>query len=279
MNTSTRIFIASVLSRAVVLFRNSIGLKNSDIFLRNGIFWDLDLSQGIDFSVFLFGAFEPETVASYSSQITKGNTVLDIGANIGAHSLKLAELVGETGRVLCYEPTDYAFGKLQRNFKLNPSLQSRATCIQAFLGDGNNACRPDSIPSSWSLVGQANDKLHPIHFGTYNSLDKARETTIGESMIENGVKKVDFVKLDVDGFELPILRGAEEILNKDRPCILMEFAPYIYEEHGYTLHELAEFLQRLGYECRDLKGRKIGNREINAIPTRGSINVLMAPIL
>ena len=278
MNTSTRIFIASVLSRVVILFRKSIGLKNSGVFLRDGIFWDLDLSQGIDFSIFLFGAFEPETVASYSSQITKGNTVLDIGANIGAHSLKLAELVGADGRVVCYEPTDYAFGKLTRNFELNPELRSRATCVQAFLGDGRPGIRPGSIPSSWSLSGQSEDKLHPVHLGTYNSLDKAQESTLVDSLKEQGVHKVDFIKLDVDGFELPILRGAEAMLRRDRPPILMEFAPYIYEEHGYTLQDLSRFLLELGYECRDIKGRKIGNLEINAIPTRGGINVLMVPI-
>jgi FkbM family methyltransferase len=277
MNTKTKILLAAIVARLIISGRKVVGLPQKGVFQRGGINWHLDLCQGIDFSIFLFGAFEPDTVASYSNRITKGDTVLDIGANIGAHSLKMAELVGETGRVLCYEPTDYAFGKLQRNFELNPSLQSRATCIQAFLGDGIKSSRPDSIPSSWSLLGQVDDKIHPVHLGSYNSLESARETTIVESLNENGVKKVDFVKLDVDGFELPILHGAEAMLKKDQPRILMEFSPYIYEEHGYTLCELVGFLQRLGYECRNLKGRKIGSPEINAIPTRGSINVLMEP--
>jgi FkbM family methyltransferase len=279
MNTKNKILLASTVSRLIILGRKTLGLPQKGVFQRGGLNWQLDLCQGIDFSIFLLGVFEPETVTCYSRQVAKGNTVLDIGANIGAHSLKLAELVGETGRVLCYEPTDYAFGKLQRNFELNPALQSRATCVQAFLGDGKKGGRPDAIPSSWPLSAQTNDKTHPVHLGTYNSLEKARETTIVESLNENGVKKVDFIKLDVDGFEMPILRGAEAMLKKDQPPILMEFAPYIYEEHGYTLQELTGFLKALGYECRDLKGRKIGDAEMNAIPRRGSINVLMVPVL
>lgn len=277
MNTENKIALASLVARLIILARKTVGLSHKGVFRRGGIRWNLDLCQGIDFSIFLLGVFEPETVASYSSQIAKGKTVLDIGANVGAHSLKLAELVGETGQVVCYEPTDYAFAKLRRNFELNPSLQSRATCVQAFLGDGGPNRRPDSIPSSWSLSGQTEDKLHPVHFGTYNSLDKANETTLVDSLKENGVQKVDFIKLDVDGFELPILRGAEAMLRRDRPPILMEFAPYIYEEHGYTLQDLSGFLLGLGYECRDLKGRKIGNPEIKSIPARGSVNVLMVP--
>ena len=267
------------MSRLTILGRKALGLPQNAVFQRGGINWQLDLSQGIDFSIFLLGVFEPETVSCYSKQILEGHTVVDIGANIGAHSLKLAELVGKTGRVLCYEPTDYAFGKLRRNFELNPALQSRATCVQAFLGDGKNGGRPVVIPSAWPLMAQTNGKTHPIHLGTYNSLEKARETTIVESLNENGVKKIDFVKLDVDGFELPILHGAEAMLKKDKPPILMELAPYIYEEHGYTLQELTGFLEALGYECRDLKGRKIGDAQMNSIPRRGSINVLMVSVL
>lgn len=277
MNTENKIALASLVARLVIFVRKVVGLPPKGVFQHGGLQWELDLCQGIDFSIFLLGSFEPETVASYSSQIAKGNTVLDIGANIGAHSLKLAELVGEAGRVICYEPTDYAFAKLKRNFELNPKLQSRATCVQAFLGDGNQASRPAAIPSSWSLSGQTTGKLHPVHLGTYNSLHQARETTVVDSLKEHGIHKVDFIKLDVDGFELPILRGAEEVLRRDRPRILMEFAPYIYEEHGYTLPDLAEFLIGLGYECRNLAGRKIGNLEMESIPARGGINVLMVP--
>lgn len=73
------------MSRLVILARKAFRLPQRGLFQRGGIYWDLDLCQGIDFSIFLLGVFEPETVASYSSQLTEGNTVLDIGANIGAH--------------------------------------------------------------------------------------------------------------------------------------------------------------------------------------------------
>lgn len=277
MNTRSKIALASALAWLVSKGRKAAGLPNNGIFQREGIQWELDLCQGIDFSIFLLGAFEPETAACYTREVVRGNTVLDIGANIGAHSLKLAKLVGAEGRVICYEPTDYAFGKLQRNFELNPTLRSRATCLQAFLGDKDAGVRPDAIPSSWSLARQSKDKVHPVHCGTYNSLERAKTTTVVESLKECSVGKVDFIKLDVDGFELPVLRGAESMLKRDRPRILMEFAPYIYLEHGYTLQDLAGFLKGLGYECRDLRGRHLRNFGVSAISARGSINVLMVP--
>lgn len=277
MNTESKIALASVLASLVVWLRRAAGLPENGIFQRGGIQWELDLRQGIDFSIFLLRSFEPETAACYTREVAKGSTVLDIGANIGAHSLKLAKLVGAAGRVICYEPTDYAFGRLRRNFELNPTLRSRATCLQAFLGDKDAGVRPDAIPSSWSLARQTMDRVHPVHCGTYNSLEKAKTTTVVESLMECGVEKVDFIKLDVDGFELPVLRGAELMLKRDRPRILMEFAPYIYPEHGYTLQDLTRFLKGLGYECRDLKGRRLRNFETGAISARGSVNVLMVP--
>jgi FkbM family methyltransferase len=277
MNTESKIALASVLASLVVWLRRAVGLPENGVFQRGGIQWELDLSQGIDFSIFLLRSFEPETAACYTREVAKGSTVLDIGANIGAHSLKLAKLVGAAGRVICYEPTDYAFGKLRRNFELNPTLRLRATCLQAFLADKDAGVRPDTIPSSWSLAKQTMDKVHPVHCGTYNSLEKAKTTTVVESLKECGVEKVDFIKLDVDGFELPVLRGAESMLKRDRPRILMEFAPYIYPEHGYTLQDLAGFLRGLGYECQDLRGRQLRNFGTSAISARGSVNVLMVP--
>ncbi len=57
----------------------------------------------------------------------------------------------------------------------------------------------------------------------------------------------------------------------------LEFAPYIYPEHDYTLQDLARFLKGLGYECRDLKGRHLRNFGTSAISARGSVDVLMVP--
>ncbi|WP_213031383.1 hypothetical protein, partial [Acinetobacter baumannii] len=65
--------------------------------------------------------------------------------------LLLAQLVGPSGRVLCFEPTDFAFAKLSRNLELNPDLARRVTPFHCFLAEKDDAEVPETIYSSWPL--------------------------------------------------------------------------------------------------------------------------------
>ena len=89
---------------------------------RGGVRWNLDLGEGIDFAIWLRGCFEPSTLHALQRLVRPGATVLDIGANVGAHTLHLAAAVGSTGRVLAFEPVAESFRKLRTNVAANPSL-------------------------------------------------------------------------------------------------------------------------------------------------------------
>ena len=78
----------------------------------------------IDFAIYLGGMFERNTALALRKLVRPSSLVLDIGANIGAHTLRLANLVGSSGRVFAFEPTDFAYSKLQANLDLNPALAS-----------------------------------------------------------------------------------------------------------------------------------------------------------
>ena len=72
---------------------------------------------------------------TYQRIVRRGDIVLDIGANIGAHTLHLAQAVGAAGKVWAIEPTDYAMAKLKANIALNPGLAARIVCCQLMLVD------------------------------------------------------------------------------------------------------------------------------------------------
>ena len=122
LSTAQKIRIARVLSGGVIGLRRTLGLPSEVTTRRGGVRWRLDLTEGIDLSIYLLGAFEPATVKLYRRLVKPGDVVLDIGANIGAHVLPLAVLVGDAGRVIAFEPTRYACRKLQANLALNPRL-------------------------------------------------------------------------------------------------------------------------------------------------------------
>src|SRR2546423_292610 len=102
----------------------------------DGITFDLDLSEVIDTSIYL-GRYEPDVTAAFERFCRPGDQVLDIGANVGAHTLRLAKLAGETGRVYAFEPMDYAYAKLIQNVALN-SFKT-ITTFQVVLSDRNLA--------------------------------------------------------------------------------------------------------------------------------------------
>jgi hypothetical protein len=152
MKTATKIGIATALHEVVRFGRGLAGLPDKGIFSRRGITYDLDLAQGIDFAIYLGGMFERTTAVALAGLTEPSSLVLDIGANIGAHTLLLASLVGPNGRVMAFEPTDFAFRKLRRNLDLNPQLASRVETLRCFLTANDGTSIPSAIYSSWPLA-------------------------------------------------------------------------------------------------------------------------------
>jgi FkbM family methyltransferase len=278
MRTERKIQLAALASRVVRRAMSLSGRPNISMYRRGGIQWELDLRQGIDFAIFLQGGFEPSTLREYGRLVKEGDTVFDIGANIGAHTLPLAEFVGPHGVVAAFEPTDYAFNKLQRNLALNPTLAQRVTAVQALLVGAAELQKPEAIPSSWSLVPPGlSENIHPVHKGTYNSLSGATAIQLDQWVEEKNIDRLDFVKIDVDGFEIDVLEGARQTLKRFRPPIMMEFAPYVFRERGRTFNELVTLLRQEGYQAREVHGRvlELSPSLEQAIPHGGSINVIL----
>jgi FkbM family methyltransferase len=219
---------------------------------RRGLNWELDLKEGIDLAIFAFGSFERETGRAIERLVKPGATVLDIGANIGAHTLNLGRLVGPTGGVFAFEPTSYAFHKLKRNLELNPEFAVRVVAEQAQLTCETKLKRKVQIYSSWKVVGD--EPRHPKHLGIAQSTDGASVITLDGYFQNVYVSKIDFVKLDVDGFETDVLAGGIQTLRRDLPTICLELAPYALEERGSSLAELLAVLKNLGYFLVNLEG-------------------------
>jgi FkbM family methyltransferase len=202
--------------------------------------------------------------------------VLDIGANIGAHTLHLAQLAGPRGRVMAFEPTDFAFRKLSRNLELNPSLAARVDAYHCFLtaSDGTNV--PEAIYSSWPLARQPG--LHAKHLGREMQTEQAQSRSLDSMLSEHADRKVQLVKLDVDGFECDVLRGATVMLREARPVFVMELAPYVLEERGTSLDQLLSYFLPNGYVFYDEQTQKplpASARELQrTIATGAGINAI-----
>lgn len=276
MKTSHKIGAARVIYHAVHAGRALVGRTDHEIVVRDGMTYDLDLSQGIDFAIYLGGMFERSTATALSKLTEPSSLVLDVGANIGAHTLRLARLVGPKGRVMAFEPTDFAFRKLQRNLDLNPWLASRVEAFHCFLAASDSASAPKAIYSSWPLV--VGTGLHAKHLGREMQTEAAQARSLDSVLNEYADRKVQLVKLDVDGFECDVLRGATSLLREARPIFVMELAPYVLEERGTTLDELLSHFIPNGYRFYDERTQKqlpSTARELQAMVDDGaSMNVV-----
>lgn len=275
-STTQKVSIARVLSTVTVSARRLCGASSNPIVRRGGIRWSLDLKEGVDLSIYLLGGFEPRTLRRYNGLIADGFVVLDIGANVGAHTLPLAQLVGPSGKVIAFEPTKYAFDKLLNNVRLNPHLSSRIMANQSMLVRSIKDELPSAIYSSWPLE-KASD-LHADHRGRLKSTKGADAQTLDKYVERGDVDRLDFIKLDVDGHEHEVIQGARATLEKFRPAIVLELAPYVYSGRSDEFDGLLELLWGMGYLLTDLvtgaalprdpkKVRKL-------IPAQGGMNSL-----
>ncbi len=266
MRTKHKIALAKLAYHVTHAARLVAGRSDVDVFERDGVSYELDLRQGIDFSIFLLRSFEPETKKALNRLVRPGDTVLDIGANIGAHTLTLASLVGESGKVIACEPTDYAYRKLTRNIRLNPHLAGRIFAIQSFVSATHREAVPQEIYSSWPLVG--GEDLHPKHLGTREASDAAICRSVDEIAGTEKLERIGLIKMDVDGWECDVLAGAVEVMAQHKPIFVMEVAPYVLVERGASLQQFLSFFKDANYRFYDERtsaALPMGERELGAL--------------
>ena len=248
MKTKSKIFIAKIISKLITFF-----ISKNQTVVRNKIKWNLNLNEGIDLSIFLFGNSEKK-ILNLSKLFSKRNDpliIIDIGANIGSVSLILAKKFKDS-KVYAIEPTNYAFNKLSTNLDLNDDLKHRVFLKQLFVSENK---KPQKVWSSWNFE-KSNNK-HQKHMGTLKEIKQNSYIRLEEFIKTEKLTSVDFIKLDVDGHELDVLKSGEKFLAKIKPVIFIEIAPYLYPEFGYSCEELIKFIKNLNYNFYDENLNKV----------------------
>jgi FkbM family methyltransferase len=279
LTTKTKIALAGMAYRVIAAGRAVLGRDDHVIAERGGLKWDLDLREGIDFSIYLLGAFERSTVVTLQKLAISGGIIFDIGANIGAHTLGLARSAGAKGRVFAIEPSDFAFTKLKRNLALNPELESRTQAYQLLLAAQIEAHLPPTIYASWPLL--AKEPVHPKLRGRLSTTSNARVDTLDAFVERQGIDRLDLIKIDVDGHEYPVLKGGAKTMERFRPTLLMEMSPYVQDEQSHGFPALLAFLQDADYELEEADTGKTVPLQVDElrtlIPDGASINVVARP--
>ena len=278
--TATKVRAAGVLYRAVRLARRALGRPPDTVqCTRGGIVWALNLRDGIQLSIYLFGAFEPATARTLARLLPRGGVAIDVGANIGAHTLPMARHVGGSGRVIALEPTMWAVERLRVNLGLNPALSPVVTVHAAAAvapGEGISS----EYYSSWPVSDA--ERPHAVHRGVPNLTTGSVALTLDELVARDAIARLDVVKIDVDGRELRVLRGAAATLARLRPSLVVELAPYALDEHGDSLDDFLALVTQAQYRLFDERSLAPLSSDAQTlarmIPAGGSINVVALPV-
>ena len=190
---------------------------------------ELDLGQTIDVAVYL-RRFERELVSAIERYTKAGDVVFDIGANSGVHAIAFAKQVVH-GKVYAFEPMSFAYKKLTTNIALNPALNVAVENIA--LSNENNDSLDVSFRSSWRTDGVID--AHSDH---------VRCRKLDDWAVENKINRLNIVKIDVDGFEFPVLTGGKETIKRFKPLVFMEVGVYHFKDADKNP---ITWLDQLGY--------------------------------
>lgn len=274
-STEFKLKVANLLYRGLKIF----GLSDKKTVRRQGVVYELDLREGIDLSVFLFGGFQKHVYLNKFTKLPDEAVIFDIGANIGSICLPMAQML-PGAIVYAFEPTDFAFTKLESNLKLNPHLQKRVFPIQSFVSEYNNTNSKLVAFASWRIDGDNSEleAMHSVHGGIQKTATQ-KQITIDNFVDENNISRLDYIKIDTDGHELFVLRGARKTLSKFRPLIVFEVMNYELSAQGISFADIEEFLAPLDYKMIVSDTEKPITKE-NAdavVPKRGGVDVVALP--
>ncbi len=266
-----------VLARVLYRFLRTILRRDHYIIRRKGISYAVDLSEGIDLSLFIFGNFQKHVIRNKYVTLEDDAIIFDIGANIGSMALPFAKLASR-GRVYAFEPTEYAFNKLLKNLSLNRNLAERITPVQLFLSDQTQFEHQIKAYASWPINGSAS-KTHPLHGGLIKNAASVPAATLDDYCERNDIETIHLIKIDTDGHELKVLKGACETLKKCRPFIVFEIGLYVMEEQQIEFDDFYTYLNRLGYSLLNAKnGKAITLRNFSKqIPSRSTTDIIAVP--
>jgi len=207
---------------------------------RNGINYHLDISDYQEYLIY-FDLKEDSSLPFLEYSPLKKGTFIDIGANIGQTSLNLSKKLGTIPHtVLAFEPFPFTFNKLETNIGLN-SFNS----IKIFNVALGNEKKTIEMEMS-CLTNSGGYKISPKNSSFKDQLVQVDQEKLDDYYSLEDL--INFIKIDVEGYEMEVLKGAEQIIKKHKPVLVIELNDKSLINQNSTAKQVVQFIKNLGYE-------------------------------
>jgi len=189
--------------------------------------------------------------SAFSTLVRPGDIAFDIGANVGIYSVLLSRLCSSSGRVWAFEPVPDTFWRLRETLALNQC--NNVNAVQTAVCEKSGTVQMNLFEarfSEWNTLGRPSMQTPERNCVTpKNSID-VPSVTLDEFCAVQGIERVNFLKVDVEGFELAVFQGAERLLSENRvDFICFEISKAPLKGAGIESREVFEVLERHGYSA------------------------------
>ena len=184
-----------------------------------------------------------------ATHLKRGMTFVDVGANIGFFTLLGSSMVGGSGHVYAFEPTPDTFRRLEQNTKLNRFSQTK--CYNCALGSKKSKAR--------LYINALGDNMNSLVF--HEKSDKMVDVDVMRLDAIMKKKRVDFLKIDTEGFESDVLLGAKETIRRSKSIkIVIEYNHQILHRSGKDYDTAINFLSESGFVIREILADGLGEK-------------------
>lgn len=203
----------------------------------NDLFW-LNETGYLDRNIIDTGVFEKRSTELLPSLVKQGDTVLDIGANIGYYTVLLSKLIGDSGQIYAFEPTKH-FGEVLK-VNLSENKINNVEVLEYGLSNKVQQLEIDIGPSSATMHS-------PEGYDSVIAQENIKLSTLEEFIKERELSEINFIKIDVDGHEPLFFEGAWTVLDSFSPIVLCEISHLHYLEAGSTAWDFYRTVRKHNY--------------------------------
>lgn len=199
---------------------------------------------------FIAEEYEPAVWGRVMREVRTGDHVAEVGASVGLYALAFAGRVGATGHVTAFEPDPESASALEANIEVN-GWKDRVTVIRAAVGQSSGQVRFAAARGLESRIETRLDGGDGVITVPMVTLDEALAG-----------RQVDLIKIDVEGFEQNVIRGARSILTQERgrpKALLVEVHPFAWAETGTTSASFLALLDEMGFRVEDMQGAPVSS--------------------
>jgi FkbM family methyltransferase len=199
---------------------------------------------------FIAEKYEPAVWGRVMREVRAGDHVAEVGASMGLYALAFAGRVGAGGHVTAFEPDPESASALEANVGVN-GWQDRVTVIRAAVGQSSGHVRFASAHGMESRIEMRPDVCDRVITVPMVTLDDALAS-----------RRIDVIKIDVEGFEQQVIQGAQTILSEERRrprAILVEVHPFAWADAGTTSASFLGLLDGMGFRVEDMQGAVVSS--------------------